>query len=331
MKVLFTYLKEKLPLTGIYLLCAAVVTAAFALFRLPLAVLLYISAVCPVILMIAAIFDFTKYLDRHKQLCLTLNSCENFEKLPDKCLLERDYNALILKLCEEKLKLENETSKRYAEMSEYYTAWVHQIKTPIASMKLMLDAEDSQAARNLSKELFRIEQYVEMVLTYIRLDSESTDYVFRRQPLDPIIKGAVKKFAGQFIMKGLKLEYAEGGTSVLTDSKWLSFVLEQLISNAVKYTEHGSIGIKAYDSKKGTVSLCVTDTGIGIAAAELPRIFEKSYTGSVGRADCRATGIGLYLCKHICDRLGHTLRVKSKPGAGTSVYIDFDAAEHRYE
>jgi len=213
------------------------------------------------------------------------------------------------------------------EMIDYYTLWAHQIKTPIASMRLTLQNEDSPLARKLMAELFHIEQYVEMVLVFLRLDSKTTDYLFREYSLDEIIRQAVKKFAGEFIGRKLKLEYEPVDVKVVTDEKWLSFVIEQVLSNALKYTPSGKITISM---EKDRV-LCIRDTGMGIAPEDLPRIFEKGYTGYLGRQDKRASGIGLYLCKRICRNLGHGILAESVPGQGTAIRIDLSQRQTRYE
>lgn len=170
----------------------------------------------------------------------------------------------------------------------------------------------------MGSELLRIEQYVEMVLTFLRLDSGTQDYVFRQCELDNILRRAVKKYAGEFISRHISLEYAPLGVSVLTDEKWLTFVVEQLLSNALKYTPAGSISI----TLEAPMTLCIRDTGIGIAPEDLPRVFEQGYTGCNGRIDQKATGIGLCLCRRICRRLGHTITISSQVDKGTAVRID---------
>ena len=218
----------------------------------------------------------------------------------------------------EESQLRTQMNRRYSDMVEYYTIWAHQIKTPISSMRLTLQNEDSTLSRKLTADLFRVEQYVEMVLMFLRLDSDSTDYVIREYDLDGIVRGAVKKFAGEFIGRKLRLDYQPLNTTVLTDEKWLSFVVEQLLSNALKYTPSGTISITLEQEQ----TLCVRDTGIGIAPEDLPRVFEKGYTGYNGRSDKRASGIGLYLCKRICQNLGHRISVESQVEKGTTVRID---------
>ena len=165
-----------------------------------------------------------------------------------------------------------------------------------------------------------VEQYVEMVLGYLRLESPSSDYVIRNYALDDIVRQAVRKYASQFIRRKLRLEYTPLNVSVITDEKWLLFVIEQVLSNALKYTRSGSVSITLEAPK----TLCIRDTGIGIAPEDLPRVFEKGYTGSNGRTDKRATGIGLYLCRRILAKLGHSITIVSTPGVGTTVRIGLE-------
>ena len=207
----------------------------------------------------------------------------------------------------------------YTDLSEYYYLWAHQIKTPIASMRLRLQGEDTELSKDIADDLQRIEQYVEMALMVLRLDSVSTDYIFREYDLDSIIKQAVRKFASQFIRKKIKLDYTEVNCFVLTDEKWLSFVIEQIISNAVKYTNPG--GTVTIDMEQDKI-LRIKDTGIGIAPEDLPRIFDKGYTGYNGRSDKKASGIGLYLSSRVCKNLHHRIWAVSAIGEGTVVYID---------
>ena len=235
-------------------------------------------------------------------------------------LIEHDYQAVLRSIYEDRQQITNQMNYQYRDMMEYYTTWVHQIKTPIAAMRLQLQGEDSERSRELLEELQRIEQYVEMVLTYLRLDSGSTDYVLKNYDLDDIVRQAVRKYASQFIRKRIRLIYGSLSCQVLTDEKWLLFVIEQVLSNALKYTRSGEIEITVEAPK----TLCIRDTGIGIAAEDLPRIFEKGFTGYNGRSDKKASGIGLYLCRRICGRLNHKMTVTSEVDVGTEVRIALD-------
>ena len=162
---------------------------------------------------------------------------------------------------------------------------------------------------------FKIEEYVGMALGYVRSESLSADLVLRRCALDDIIRQAVRKYAQIFIAEKISLSFEGTGVQVVTDEKWLLFVLEQLLSNALKYTKQGSISIYMAASEPKT--LVIEDTGIGIRAEDVPRVFERGYTGYNGREYTRSTGIGLYLCRRILTKLGHTIAVESEVGRGT--------------
>ena len=205
-------------------------------------------------------------------------------------------------------------------MLDYYSMWAHQIKTPIAAMNLLLQTEKEEhpvLVSELEMELFKIQQYVEMVLTYLRMEDMSADLSFAVCDLDTVIRQVVRKYSKMFILKKITLVYEPIQETVLTDEKWLSFVLEQLLSNALKYTENGSVHIY----KKGQI-LVVEDTGIGIREEDLPRIFERGFTGYNGRNDKKSTGIGLYLCKSVMDKLQHGLWLESEAGKGTRACMD---------
>ena len=203
-------------------------------------------------------------------------------------------------------------------MVDYYSMWVHQIKTPIAAMNFLLDNEELNQ-KNLQQELFKIERYVEMVLTYIRLDSISSDYVITKINLDEVVKDSVKKYATIFIKKKIKLNYVSHETMVISDKKWLSFAFEQILGNSVKYTStSGEITIETCENK-----LVIEDNGMGIKEEDLPRIFEKGFTGFNGRYEKKSSGLGLYLCKKTLDKLGHHIEISSKVGEGTRIEITF--------
>ncbi|MFY9434296.1 MAG: ATP-binding protein, partial [Bacillota bacterium] len=197
--------------------------------------------------------------------------------------------------------------------------------TPIAAMRLLLQSEQSETNSELLEQLFKVEQYVEMALQYLRLENISSDLVLKEHSLDTIVKQAVRKYSNSFIRKKIKLNYAELNHNVLTDEKWLVFVIEQILSNALKYTDSGEISIYMDDEMPDT--LVIEDTGIGIAEEDLPRVFERGFTGYTGRIDKKATGIGLFLCKQILDRLSHTITIESQVGEGTKVKIGLDVID----
>ncbi len=327
MDFLKAYVRQQRKGILVFCLFCAIFFCVFALYGLPLGAVLYPAVLCGLLGGIFLFFDYRQAKAHHERLLeLQQMSAELIDSFPPSRRIESgDYARLVRLLTEQQKKLTDSMNLKYREMIDYYTLWAHQIKTPIASMRLHLQNEDTALSRAVSEDLFRIEQYVEMVLCYLRLDGESTDYVFGKYDLDAVIKACVKKFAGQFARRKLRLEYEPVHYKVLTDEKWLQFVLEQILSNAIKYTEKGTVSI----SMETPGILCVRDTGMGIAPEDLPRIFEKGYTGCNGRVDKKASGIGLYLCRRICDNLNHTITVESVPDEGTRVYLGLEDQSKR--
>lgn len=322
MKLLLSYLRAKLRGLLFLVVCLGVCALVFGLYHLPLAAVGYAAALCAALALVWLVVDVWDYRRRHQ--CLEALATEitvTLEHLPrPRNTLEADYQALLRTLDAQRREQEGRLSSQYRDMMEYYTIWAHQIKTPIAAMGLLLQEEDSPRSRALGEELQRIQQYVQMVLGYLRLDSESTDFVLRRCDLDAVVRQAVRSYAGSFIRKKIALDYQPFHIQVLTDEKWLRFVIEQVLSNALKYTRSGKVTI----SLEGEATLVIADTGIGIAPEDLPRVFERGFTGCNGRVDQRSSGIGLYLCRRILKQLGHGIRITSAPGQGTRVCLDLE-------
>lgn len=321
----------KIHRKGIFLFCVYCFLSAlvFGLYRLPVAAVGYAAVLCIFVSSIVVAVDYGKFCKRHKRLQRLCDEVTvTLEHFPAPgSLIEQDYQELAQILFLQARKLSEEKDAGYRELVEYYTLWVHQIKTPIAAMRLILQGMEAAERQELMEELQRVEQYVEMVLCYLRLDGESNDYVIKEYDLDGILKQAVRRHASSFISKKISLNYEPTKVRVVTDEKWFFFVLDQILSNALKYTYKGSITISVEQPK----TLCIRDTGIGIAPEDLPRIFERGYTGPNGREDKRASGIGLYLCRRICDNLGHRIFVSSVPGEGTEVRLDIKNAELEIE
>ena len=319
---LWTYIKMRRRALLLLLICSAVFAVTFALYRLPVLAALYPAGLCGLILLVFSIADYLRLRRKHRTL-LALRSLPDTltDSLPPAdSTIEADYHQLLTLLDEEHRHLSGDQHRRYQDMMDYYTVWAHQIKTPIAAMRLHLQQEDSPLSRTLMSELMRVEQYADMVLAYLRLDADNTDYVIREYDVDSIVRQAVKRFAGEFIARKLALDYQPLNTTVITDEKWLLFVVEQVLSNALKYTHSGGVTI----CMEGPKTLCIRDTGMGIAPEDLPRIFEQGYTGHLGRDDKKASGIGLYLCRRICRSLGHGITAESAPGEGTTIRIDLN-------
>lgn len=322
--VLAYYLREQK--TGLLLLlisdlCFLVVGY---LYQLETEMLVYALCLSLVLCLIVYVPSYLRYLYAHrKRRRIAGGISHEWSYLPEATsLTEEDYQQMVSELGERCANLATEWEMERKDSLDYYSTWVHQIKTPIAVMRLQLQASDTVEHRELLAELFRIEQYVDMVLSFIRLGSESNDLVFRQTELDGVIRGVIRKFAPQFIRKRIHLQYDGIGMTLVTDEKWFSFILEQAVSNAVKYTgQGGDVSIYLVEDQR---QLVVEDHGIGIAAEDLPRVFEKGYTGYNGREDKKATGLGLYLCKQAADKLGLNLRISSVSGVGTKFIIEIE-------
>lgn len=330
MRFIFRYLGQHRGMILMQLSFVIIFAVIFRLYHLPSAAVLYPALVCFLIGGLFACRSMYMAYQKHKKLTAlcSLPAHVLMDSMEEKCRTseEEDYQRIIQKLCLEMQQLNDHMADSYHEMTEYFTMWVHQIKTPITSMWLYLEPEDTKLSRRIMSDLLRIEQYVEMVLTYVKMGSESTDYVFRTVDIDQILRENIRRLRGDFIMKKLKLVFIPSGKMVVSDEKWLSFVIGQVLSNALKYTSEGSVTVSVEEPD----TLCICDTGIGIAAEDIPRIFEKGYTGGNGRAFKRASGLGLYLCRQICDRLGHTISITSEVEKGTTVRIGLGRENFAY-
>lgn len=329
---IFSFLKiRKMPIiifTGIVVIFGIL----FYLYDIPFDAIIYGCELSFVWCAVCLFIDFYKYYKRHKLLHINREQFfDDAEQLPEHMdIIEYDYQELAKELYQAKQELISKNRIAKKELLDYYGMWVHQIKTPIAALDILLqntermlyqldEKEMMQKAISLSDmkmELFKIEQYVEMALNYLRVEDISSDLVFKKQELDDMVCQVIRKYAKIFISKKIKMDFKPTKACIVTDEKWFIFVLEQLISNALKYTKKGQISI--YMKEK---SLVIEDTGIGIPAEDLPRIFEKGFTGYNGRENKKSTGIGLYLCKNIMDKLQWNITVDSEVGSGTKIYL----------
>lgn len=310
----------------LFLLFGGICAAVLFLYHLPMEAIGYALVLCLVIGGIAVLVDASAYRKKVQKLLEQQEAVKNgTEELPSATdSLEEAYQELIYLAQEERRERTAQLMREKRDITDYFTLWAHQIKTPIAAMRLLFQQETEnieqfyEQRKECEGELFKIEQYVEMVLQYLRLNSSVNDFVLQEYSLDSIIRQAIHKYAPMFIRKKLALHYETITTKVVTDEKWMVFVVEQILSNAIKYTVEGSISIYMEGG-----NLVIADTGIGILPEDLPRVFEKGYTGYNGRNDKKASGIGLYLCKQILEKLGHKVYVTSEPGKGTKMKLVF--------
>ena len=299
---------------GLFLIGTALTLIIFSLYGLGLEPFWYALAVTFFCLALAFLVRLIREQKKAEERKRKLNAIlSEWNDLPwTESLLEADYGQMIAALGAEKERLSSACAAERKETQDFYTAWVHQIKTPIAVMKLALGGPEAPDKSALQEELFRIEQYTNMVLAYQRLGSGANDLVIEEYSLDALIRPVIRTFAPQFIGKKLKLIYEGTDLNIVTDKKWFQCILEQLISNAVKYTPAGTITVTVENG-----ALSIADTGVGIAPEDLPRIFEKGYTGVNGRLNDQSSGLGLYLCGKAAALLNIPIRAESKPGQGS--------------
>lgn len=342
---------------------------------------------------------FINYLIKYNKLKRTsmLDIDEQSDMPETSDSVEQLYQEIVENQIISRKEIKADKDKADSEMLQYYGMWVHQIKTPIAAVRLLLQTDISEFAndrenkseeninatgldteyidtdnkedelekiylgfgelkKELSNELFQIEQYTEMALQYQRVQSETNDFVLEKVKLDKVIRESIRKYAKIFIRKKLAMNYDGTDITVMSDEKWLGFIIEQLLSNAVKYTKSGSITISIgmntlktdalnnvdkeeikykncenvfdriekrveKESKSKIIFVEIADEGIGISAEDIPRVFEKGYTGYNGHEKKTSTGIGLYLCKQAADKLGHRLEIESEEKKGTKVRV----------
>lgn len=329
MKLLSHYLKDRLFFIMIYMVSVLVCLCVFKLYNLELEAFAYAFMILCVLLVVCGLLDYYKYYKKHQtRVTLRLNSNVSLScDLQDSSLIGEDYHKILVAMKEYHDQYVESSESKMHDLEDYFTMWVHQAKLPIAAMKLLLE-DDKLSRSEIKLQLLRMDQYTDMVLAYLRLHSTHTDFLFKELELDDLIRQSIRRFSTEFIRKHIQLNFKETGDVILSDEKWLVFVLEQILSNSLKYTnENGSISI--YMKSKHV--LVIEDTGIGISASDLNRVFEKGYTGINGRSDKTASGLGLYLCKNILDMLNHKITIESSVGKGTRVILDLTHFEGRIE
>lgn len=326
MKELCDFLREKRQLLFFLLFFEGVLCLIYGLYGLPWGPAGYTCLVTAVVTLGFLMAGFFRWERKRRQLLILKRQAEQSLETADlpkaETPLEKIYQEIIQdqeKRCQREQK---ESREKLVRSREYYTRWSHQIKTPIAAMELLLQEEPADV-RALKRELLKTSQYVEMALSYQRMEGDGNDLVIQRYELRPVVMQAVKKVSPLLIHKHISFSAGDLSGEVLTDEKWLVFVLEQLLTNASKYTKEG--GSVRIEKENGL--LVLRDTGIGIRPEDLPRIFEWGYTGYNGRLDKRSTGVGLALVKQVMEMLGNKMEIRSVLGEGTEVFLDLRRTE----
>ena len=237
----------------------------------------------------------------------------HYQKLSD----VKDDNE---RLVNENKTLKSEMLNQKDDLNAYFLMWLHQIKTPMTVSKLLLEKPDDTTNTKLKMQLMYIEQYINMAMNYLKMIDHSTDMDITQVNLDDIIKNLLKKYSLLFIHNHISLDYQSNAKYVVSDSQWLTILIEQILSNALKYTENGKISIQYLEDKH---ALEIKDTGIGIRSEDIPKIFDRGYSGFNGRMNEKSSGLGLYLARKISERLNIQIEVESKLSKGSIFRLVF--------
>ena len=306
------YLRSRIRLLVFIFLISCLALAFHILFTNLGSYFLYFFLLCSFLTLLFFIWDILVEAEVYRKEMLY---SEREPTSPLECALAEKLDEREAELYQKK----SEAESKLTDLLDYYTLWVHQIKTPIAATRLLVaEVSERELKRQLEQEIFKIDSYTNLVLQYLRLESFHDDLVFKQVTIEDLVKEMVRKYAIFFIQKGLSVDLHDLDKTVVTDEKWLLVVIEQILSNSLKYTNSGGIEIYMEDQE-----LCIKDTGIGIKNSDVLRVFERGFSGYNGRLTQQSSGLGLYLSKKISEELGHQIRIESEVGKGTTVRIKF--------
>ena len=323
------FLKEKI----INFITITLVIITIEIFLMPY----YINTLIKIYIPISILFSYLLivFIEYLKKKNFYNNLTKNLEKLDKKYLIpeiidKADFlegKILINTLKEiEKSMAEHVNEYKFAneEYKEYIELWIHEIKTPIAVSKMIVENNPSEITKNINEEIEKVEYFVEQALFYARSNNVEKDYIIKPMNLQKIINSVILKNKRSFISKKIKLNIHDVDKEVYSDSKWMAFILNQIIINSIKYSKKDKAEIEIFSEEyKDNTVLYIKDNGIGIESDNLPRVFEKGFTGENGRKINKSTGIGLYLCKKLCDKLGQNIEINSVLNMETVVKIYF--------
>lgn len=296
-------------------------------------IIILLLIVCLLLFFLEQLSDFWKAKKRLDELQTIMNKLDQrylfTECVPNPHhLYERKLFDLLRLSSKSMIETVSDAQAAGREYREYIEQWVHEIKTPITAARLICQNTDSALRRKLFKELAQIDAHVERALFYARTESPEKDFIIRKTTLSTICEEAIQVHRSLLIPNGVRIETEHLDESIYTDGKWVVFMLGQLLQNAARYRKENPV-ITLSGKKLGRqIQLRVQDNGIGIPAHELPRVFDRGFTGRNGRSRGNSTGMGLYLCKRLADALEIGLQIQSEVGIGTCITLTFPAEVH---
>lgn len=323
------FFKDKGLFLAVNLIVFIIALGIMIFAKVSLVIIFLVAFIWFVPLLTYMILDYIKY----KKYFSTIESL--LDRLDKKYLLPEvieEANFLIGENINNILKIigrdMHENVKYYKNMQkeyrEYIETWVHEIKTPIASSKLIIENNSNEITKKIDTQLDKVENFVEQVLYYSKIDNVNKDYIIKKLNLEEVVNEVIKRNYRDFINKNIKLELGEINKTVYSDSKWVEFILNQIVVNSIKYikSKDGLIKISA-KRVENSIVLTIEDNGVGIVERDINKVFEKGFTGENGRVFGKSTGIGLYLCKKLCNKLGLGLILESKVNVGTVIKVSF--------
>ena len=323
------FIKERMTFLIINLIVFLLVAILMKIVKVSISIILIVFLIWFGPILIYIFLEFIKYRRYLNNLIKTVENLDRKYLLPEVIEEPRFQEARIindvLKECNKSM---HEKVKYYKdeqiEYREYIETWVHEIKTPIASAKLILENDNSNLSERINYEMKRVEGFIEQVLYYARSSDVSKDYIIKEFSLRSIVMKAIKNNSRDFINKNIKLDIKGIEGNVFSDEKWVEFIINQIIINAVKFSMPNEGKVSIYSKvNENNIILTIEDNGVGINEKDIDRVFEKGFTGENGRKFGKSTGIGLYLCKKLCDKLGIGISLNSKENIGTKVNIVF--------
>lgn len=325
-----SFLKEKIVLILLIIFSVISIEILLLTSKIELWMKIYIGIIPIVCVGIASVLEYYRKKRFYRHLEQQLQELEQQYLLSE--VMEKP-EFLEGKLLKEILKqtgksmLENVNTYKHLQedYKEYIELWIHEIKTPIAASKMIIENHKLEVTKSIEEELGKIENYTEQALFYARSNSVEKDYIITKSSLKEIVNNAILKNKNSLLSNKVGLEIHDVDEIVYTDSKWTVFIISQILQNSIQYAKvgNGQIDISA-KQKEEKIVLYIKDNGIGIPKGEITRVFDKGFTGSNGRiTGKKSTGIGLYLCKKLCDKLGLRLELDSEKDKGTEVRIVF--------
>ncbi len=277
------------------------------------------------IFLLASVIQFFMYLAKVKRAEST--SYDESDAFLSNDLIHQIYESNYLVLQNQFLTKKQADNDKQSELMDYFSLWIHQIKTPLSAMSLILQRQEEKTPDQLKleQELIYVNDYIHLALNYLKLEETGKELEIESVDVDTVIRTILKKYAILFIYNKISLDFKPTNMVIQSDKKWVQVLIEQLLSNSLKYTQTGTISIFAEPDQ----TLVIEDTGSGISKEDLPKIFEKGYTGLNGRLHDKSTGIGLFISRKITQRLNIALVIDAELGEGTTARIDFSRKDTR--